>query len=269
MLKNKDYVGAIQQFGLVIQEDANYEQAKSQRANAVEAYRTQVLVESAECVKNKDYEGAISTLRQALEVLENDSEVTKQINVYAGTYATDCLNQADKLLDNKKFDEAKALLSKAQKLMPDNTKITEKLNSIDGLRPVGLDKLVVIDSDNYSYNSNVFTDSFGNSFNGHHSFNADYNSYAMYNLNKAYTIFSCDIVAGSNMRSKDKVIIAIYVDDTLKYTKTEYAKTSGKISVNIDVSSGSQLTIKVNKDTSGDYSIWNAPIAIVNAQLSK
>lgn len=139
--------------------------------------------------------------------------------------------------------------------------------------PVGLNELFVIDSYQYEYKPGTFTDSFGNKYNGVHYFTDLYQSgngnepHAMFNLNGQYKTFSGSIVASTETEPEWTYYINIYVDGVLKYSKTGFSKTSGKVDFEIDVSTGETLEIRMGlEDNTGD---WCQEIGIVNAQLTK
>ncbi len=265
--KNQDYANAIVWYKKVVEEDSNYETAKSNMNTAMQKYRSSTLDEAKNYADSQNYESAVKILNAALNVLSNDTEITTQRTIYIEKYESDCIAQADKLLAERKYDDAKNLLLSLKELVPDSTKISQKISEIDSLRPVALEKLVVIDSGEYEFKQSLFTDSYGNNYNGAHYYNA-YNSsaktYSVHNLNKAYTNLSGTIVAQVAMRSDAEVSIVIYVDDVMKYTKTNYDKRTGSIDFNVDVLGGSKLTIEVVCTQN-----YNGKICIVNGQLYK
>lgn len=133
------------------------------------------------------------------------------------------------------------------------------------LIPVGLDKLFVIDSKNYSYLTSPITDSFGNSHTNVHNFEYIWDgSYAIFNLNKEYSSFKGSIVMPTTVTMNCEAAITIYVDDVIKYTKTGYTKIDDKVDFCVDVDEGKILKIEITSaGWSGDQ------CCIVNAQLTK
>lgn len=262
-----NYAEAIKQYKLVSEEDSNYETAKTNLSAAINNYRTKVLNEATTYANNKDYENALKTLNGSLTILENDADITKQITVYSSTYENECLTKADALLAEKKYDEAQTFLSNASGVLPKSTAISDKLNSIDGLRPVALKDLVLIDSDEYEYKSELFTDSFGYSYDGNHHFEPYYKdepAYAVFNLNKNYTTFNCSLVAEPDMASNVAVTVGIYVDEKLVKTITNFKKTTGKTDITINVANATKLELRINT-SSWDY----GNVSIVDAVVSK
>lgn len=142
--------------------------------------------------------------------------------------------------------------------------------------PVGLNTLYLIDYrygnswHRYYYTDSSFTDSFGNVYDGAHCYTGVYidgGIYSKHNLNGKYSRFSGSIVAMPNTSTVSTYTIRIYVDDVLKFSKSGFSKTTGKVNFSVDVKGGSVLTIKASSDgTTGDS---NMNVAIVNAQLTK
>ena len=141
--------------------------------------------------------------------------------------------------------------------------------------PVRLNDLHLIDSSfgntwhKYEYKNSAFTDSFGNVYDGAHCYIGVLNEgqYSTHNLNGKYLNFTGSIVAMPNTSTAGTYSISIYVDGVLKYSKSQFSKTTGKTDFSINVKGGSALTIKVCMDSGNGDSNMN--VAIVNAQLTK
>ena len=141
--------------------------------------------------------------------------------------------------------------------------------------PVRLNDLHLIDSSfgntwsKYEYKNSSFTDSFGNVYDGAHCYIGVLNEgqYSTHNLNGKYLNFTGSIVAMPNTSTAGTYSIIIYVDGVLKYSKSQFSKTTGKTDFSINVKGGSTLTIKVCMDSGNGDSNMN--VAIVNARLTK
>lgn len=77
-----DYVEAIEQYKLVIEEDPDYETAKARITEAADSYRTKMLADAATQASSENYAKAISLLEEALVTLPNDAKITEQIRIY-------------------------------------------------------------------------------------------------------------------------------------------------------------------------------------------
>ncbi|MBQ5321127.1 MAG: NPCBM/NEW2 domain-containing protein [Oscillospiraceae bacterium] len=141
--------------------------------------------------------------------------------------------------------------------------------------PVRLNDLYLIDSSfgnswhKYEYNNSTFTDSFGNFYDGAHCYIGVLNEgqYSTHNLNGQYSNFTGSIVAMPNTSTAGTYSISIYVDGVLKYSKSNFSKTTGKVDFSVDVKGGKTLTIKACMDSGNGDSNMN--VAVVNAQLTK
>lgn len=129
--------------------------------------------------------------------------------------------------------------------------------------PVDLHKLYLIDSTEYEYKTGVFTDSFGNMYNEIYVY-AWKNSKSVHNLEYKYSYFTGTIITPSETASDLTCIISIYVDDQIKYTLTNYTKTTGKVDFKVDVKNASTLSIVMNKSINSF-----SDVAIINAKLEK
>lgn len=77
-----DYAGAMENYKKVIEDDANYESAKTKLSEAAGKYREQVLAKADDYVKAGSYTKAIAELEAALKVLPDDSQITAQLESY-------------------------------------------------------------------------------------------------------------------------------------------------------------------------------------------
>lgn len=107
MFAKGDFAGAIENYKKIIEEDANYEVAKSKLATAIEKYREEVLTNAKAYVKEGSYTKAITELEVALETVPFDSVLTEQLNVYKNDYAAltkdDALATAAEAAEEKDF----------------------------------------------------------------------------------------------------------------------------------------------------------------------
>lgn len=139
--------------------------------------------------------------------------------------------------------------------------------------PVGLNNLFLIDSYEYQYKSGSFTDSFGNHYDGVHRYTNLYKAIAekepssQFNLNGKYKLFTGSIVASTTTNPNWTYYINIYVDGVLKFSKTGFSKTSGKVDFKVNVTNGQ--TLKITAGVEGRWGDVDEEICIVNAKLFK
>jgi len=211
-----------------------------------------------------DFKGAMQALNEGLKQYPDNATIK---NAIASTQAKEVdfvIAQADELLEQRKYDGAASLVNETLRRIPGNATLQKKLESINAARPVSLDSVPLIDSSRYEVISGVFTDSFGYTYDGAYQFNTYNDTYAVYNIDKRFSVFSGSIVASQETDSGASITIAIYVDDKLAYTRTGYTKTTGKIDFSVDVDGATKLTISTSR--MGGYSNY---VYIVDAELIK
>lgn len=274
--KDNNYNEAIKQYSLVIEEDSNYDAALEKIASCSKKLSEETIASAEEFVRNADYESALKTLNEAQNLLPNDTDITKAITVYSESYVDDIIGQADELAQGKNLDEAEKLIKNALKIAPNNQKLNDKLSETKNLRPVGLDTVHLIDSKNYKYKPNGFTDSFGNTYSGVHYYHNLWSSigaratapYSIFNLNNEYKTFKGAIVASESTHSKCYFYVIISADGKELFSKHGIQKTTGKIDFEVDVTDCQQLKIEVGEDNT--YTVSSKDnLGIVDAILEK
>jgi tetratricopeptide (TPR) repeat protein len=214
--------------------------------------------------KSGDYAKALTLLKS---VTNKTPEMEVLISDYSQEYETQIISQINVLYGEEKYDEALTKINDSLKIFPNSNILSDKQKEIENSFPKPLSEIFLIDSGgNYEFiKSGVFTDSFGNVYDGTYHFVASYNAFAIYNLDKKYSKFSASIVAGTDTGSGASMTLAVYADDKLLYVQKEYNKRTGKIDFNIDVSGITKL--KIETSNQGEY--YHGDIFFVNAILSR
>ncbi|MBQ7295948.1 MAG: protein kinase [Clostridia bacterium] len=131
MYSKGDYAGAIANYKKVVEDDADYETAKSKLATTIEKYREEVLANATAFVKEGSYAKAITELDIALENVPNDSKITEQLNVYKSDYAAqtkdEALSTASKAVESKDYVGA---IKAIQVALESNSEDTELLTAL-------------------------------------------------------------------------------------------------------------------------------------------
>lgn len=121
MFGKEDYAGAIENYKKVIEDDTNYEAAKSKLATAIEKYRAVRLEAAANFVTEGSYTKAIAELENALKVIPDDVKISEQLTVYRNEYAVhmkeDAINTAADYAGKEDYANA---ISSIQTAMKDN-----------------------------------------------------------------------------------------------------------------------------------------------------
>ena len=244
------------------------------------ASRQAALVTASAYASNGNLVSAITVLRNALRDMPNDSLIEQRLNEYEQLFVVEMVNQAEGLAADGQHDTAISLLGTALQTMPGNTELTNMRNDVTAARPVSLASVVVVDSRHFVHFEDIFTDSFGNHY--HESFrfyprtgssnaysNADRASYAVFNLNNNFNLFSADIVAPEGLASDAEFLAEISFNNnaTFEIVADGFNVRTGMVSFEVDVSGATTMTITVRVRDSG----WgnNArSIRLVNAVLS-
>ncbi|MBQ6570361.1 MAG: protein kinase [Clostridia bacterium] len=82
LFEKGEYAEAITNYKKVIEDDSNYESAKTKLATAIEKYRDAELAAAAKYVEEGSYTLAISELENALTIVPDDVKLSEQISVY-------------------------------------------------------------------------------------------------------------------------------------------------------------------------------------------
>ena len=126
--------------------------------------------------------------------------------------------------------------------------------------PVGLEKVVVVDSSNYSFNEGSFTDAYGYAYSNYHDFKAP--AYAFFYLDNQYSTFNAEVVCPD---TKEPVTLNIYVDDKLIHSVPNITKFTKATKISVNVSGVSLMKIETVFDRAYQWRQCN----LVNAQLTK
>ena len=271
---DKDYSGAISTLraGLQVVPDdadfltkiADYEQKIS---DEIELTVANIIQNANNAVAtNADYQSALAELRDAAKQYPTIASIKDAIADVEATYTSAVFADVDTLVGEKKYDEAITLLNDLKSDLSSDNEVLDKIAEVNDLKPIDLSQVVVIDSQDYDYNSDLYTDSFGNTYDGRHYFYAGSEGYAVYNLEGKFTSFSGLIVANQNTGSSASMDIAIYTDDTLAHATTGFNKRTGAVAFNVDVRGVTKLEIRT--DGEGGWSS-DRRLSIVNTQLEK
>lgn len=224
------------------------------------AYKTQVADKVTALIAEEDFEGAFAAVDEAISFDSNDYFRELKVSTEE-SYVAWVTESAEQYMDKGDYKGALKAVTNALNVLPGNTELTELQKRVEKETPTPLNELVVIDSSRYDYNADLYTDSFGNVYDGRHSFDSYYKPYVVYNLNDKYTQFSGSFVASKKTGSSCVFSVAIYLDGKLAYTLTDFTKTTGKQDFTLDVTNVTKVEIKTS--VSGSYS--DTYIAMVNA----
>ncbi len=131
--------------------------------------------------------------------------------------------------------------------------------------PVKLESLPLVNSQSYTVDTNVFTDTYGDTYYGSSIYSSAswYNggSISVYNTRKEFTKFRGSFVGGQGMEGI--ATIDVFVDNVDKYHFDNYTRETGKLDFEIDVSNASLIKIHIiYVRSTGAYDV-----RLVNAEL--
>ena len=116
-----------------------------------------------------------------------------------------------------------------------------------------LGDLVIIDQKSSLTLNSLYVDVFGNVHNGITRFDTDYNSYALFNLDKKFEVLSGCIIAGNRTGSEASMNLTFYLDDKEVYSKENMTRDTPQVDFQLDVSNGSVLKIVTSKNKGYSY----------------
>lgn len=127
------YAEALEQYKLVIEEDSNYENAKSKLTQAIEKYREKILKEADDYVQQGSYIEAIAKLQEGLNIVSNDKKLQEQIAIYQNENENmlkeQALESAAEYAAQNDLKQAITTLSGALERKPDDTELTAAYNT--------------------------------------------------------------------------------------------------------------------------------------------
>lgn len=127
------YAEALEQYKLVIEEDSNYENAKSKLTQAIEKYREKILKEADDYVQQGSYIEAIAKLQEGLNIVSNDKKLQEQIAIYENENENmlkeQALESASEYAAQNDLKQAITMLSGALERKPDDTELTAAYNT--------------------------------------------------------------------------------------------------------------------------------------------
>lgn len=86
LYRSGDYIGAIEHYSLVIEDDASYSTVQDKIRQAKDSYRSEILSKATELAADELYEDAIVELENALMYFNNNHEIERQLQVYQKLY---------------------------------------------------------------------------------------------------------------------------------------------------------------------------------------
>ncbi|MBQ9082409.1 MAG: NPCBM/NEW2 domain-containing protein [Clostridia bacterium] len=145
-LTHENYREALKNFRLVIESDANYDDARQKIARCEAAYRTEVLTAVQIPTTTAEYNEAVAALRAALEVLPEDAALLQRMQEVEATYESivrqEVLNAAYSYADSLNFRAALDVLNRALAEHADDAELLAAMNTVKAAYSTYTKKLV-------------------------------------------------------------------------------------------------------------------------------
>ena len=270
---------------ILVEETINIERLRTNAYLQEQAQqRDHILHEAAEAANANNWVLAIDMLRFELAVTPDDVEIASILLNYEQSYVAYAITQSNTMVATGSYNDAISFLNIVLQTLPGNLLIIEEISRIEDIRPVNLATLVVIDSREYVYNEDIFTDSFGNNHsesfqfrpqsNGsggqlEYSFSGD-TAYAVFNLNGEFSTFSAEIVVPTGTDSYAEFMIEIiFGENVVPVTYIEgYTVRTGIRRIEVNVTDVTTMTIiaRVRDSSSSSHRHY---IHLVNTELAR
>jgi len=132
-----DYVAAWSFYNAVIEEDFNYETARSKIPQTEDLYRKAVLEQAKTYAEGKDYASALNVLNEARKILQDDEAILDKIATYeeenAAHKKTSVLSLAADFAQKKEYLKAYEAVKGLSSQMPDDSDVKAAIQKYRGL----------------------------------------------------------------------------------------------------------------------------------------
>ena len=130
MFDRGDYIGAMDQYRLVVLDDPNFDAAEEGLSRAIAAYRGQVAAEVDSYISDGDYVDAIRVLNNALRIVEDDPELTQSLIDVTQRYVSAAVTEANALASRGEYHDATALIDATLRTVPDDDRLIRARSDI-------------------------------------------------------------------------------------------------------------------------------------------
>lgn len=155
--------------------------------------------------------------------------------------------------DRGEWDEAVQSLEEAQLVYTDNDDINSAYEDIKRKMPISLSNIVTISSECIEVLSDPIKDRYGNVYDGGVQYDASYNAFGLYNLDKKYTKFNATAFVSTEAKNGKKISISIYLDNKLAFYKDGITEETKPLEISLDVSNASTMRISTSNEGSFSY----------------
>lgn len=251
-----DYVKAIAELAeglLVIPADQTLEEKKeSYQQQSNERMKTETIQQAEAAVADGKWEEAVRLLQSAKEVLPSDADITRMLNETSEQYETAVLSSAEQLIADNRGEEAVAALNQALSLLPDSQALKTKLASIASIHPISLKQEVLLNSDEWDWDSGEPKDTFGTDYSTAKNYVRLFNSNAWsgdpvdsgeFRIYQKYSRLTFTAAPLEGMAENGSCYFQVFADEEVVYTSPTIEQKTDPFTVDLDIAGCDYLKI--------------------------
>ena len=250
--EDREYHLAISVYGNVLSLDPSNAEAEQGLEQAKDAYRETVLSEADTFAAEGDFDQAAEVLLAAQQYLEEDSELADALTSLQDRQVEQMNKEVYAAADGGDWDGALELLDTYQAQYPDNQSLKDTRDDITKKMPITLKNLTLVSSEDIDVITSVVSDRWGDVYDGAVKYDASYDAYGLYNLNKLYTTFTGTVFVATEASTGKNMSVAIYLDEELAFYQDNITEETPPINLEIDVTG--KTTMRIVTDNSGSFS---------------
>lgn len=252
-LNSREYTSAISYYEKALGLDSGSAAAQEGLQRAKDGLRQSALDEAQKYQAKGDFDAAEGVLKAVLaDPLSGDPDLQAALESLNDAEAGYTIQEAYAATEAGEWDEALEMLEAYQQEKGTSRELTEAYADIDRKRPITLCNLTMVSSKYVKIRDEVVKDRWGNIYAGTVRYDASYDAYGYYSLEKNFERFSGTLFTSTEASNGKDMSVAIYKDDELVYFQDGITENTPPISFEIDVTNA--VTLKIVSDNKGTYS---------------
>ncbi len=253
LMDQKNYADAIGEYGKVLEEDSNYQQAQEKMQQAKDAYKKDVMDKIKTFLDKNEYSEAISRLNDAAKVLPDDSEILATLNTCKKNHVAKFVDDAAAAFtDYTKYEEALKLIQAGLQFYPDNETLLAKKEYYISFEPLNLFDVKPIKGSIFTYDTDK--DIYNNTYSkAYYSSGAD----VYYDLKGKYNQLTATVYPRSTSTQTNYTTLQISGDGKSLYDNMQIAENGKPFDIDLNVTGVQELHIIVDNYAWGGVGIAN------------
>ena len=236
---------------MVIPADQTLEEKKeSYQQQSNERMKTETIQQAEAAVADGKWEEAVRLLQSAKEVLPSDADITRMLNETSEQYETAVLSSADQLIADNRGEEAVAALNQALSLLPDSQTLKTKLASIASIHPISLKQEVLLNSDDWYWDSGEPKDTFGTDYSTAKNYVRLFKSRwddsvnsGEFRIYQKYSRLTFTAAPLEGMAENGSCYFQVFADEEVVYTSPTIEQKTDPFTVDLDIAGCDYLKI--------------------------